>query len=683
MLRFKKSALSVLILALSTSTSTAALASDANFTTWLESQKEVQTENLNTASDQLIIKYKSEIEMATVGPFNDSKIIQRIKKIHSRVGNNIRLQKRLARGGHVLKLDKAKSRKELRALIKQMKKEDTQIESVEIDPKRYIMSQSAPWGISKVQADQVSDSDAGALTVCIIDTGYDIGNEDLAANNTDGTNDSGTGNWYHDGGSHGSHVAGTIAGVNNNQGIVGVLPNTNINLHIVKVFDDSGSWGYSSDLADAVDTCVSAGANVINMSLGGAGFSNTEKASMQAAADSNVLLIAAAGNDGDANYSYPASYPSVVSIAAIDETNEVAEFSQYNDAVELSGPGVAIASTVPGNGRLGKISIGSDTWYTEEGVLPQDRYVSSNSGYTTNNVNGTVTGQIATCTLNSNRGVYTCNDMTGKICLVERYANQTMSTYPEISNGVEDCVDANASGVIVYSNDDRPGLQNPYIIDDQSIADVPVVSVNQVVGENLISHLGESTTLTVSANQDYAYYNGTSMASPHVAGVAALVWSQAPGCTADEIRNALTSTALDLAKSGKDDYTGYGLVQAADAVEYLASDCGDSGLSTTEPSTDSLSETGISVSKESWVYYELDVPANASSLSVSVSGGKGDVDLYVNDGNKPGINTFECRPYLIGNDESCSISNPAEGTWYIGIYGYTAASGVSLEAYSE
>ena len=80
MLKFKKSALSVLILALSTSASTSALASDTDFTTWLKSQKEVQIESLSTSSDQLIVKYKSEIETATVGPFGDSKIIQRTRK---------------------------------------------------------------------------------------------------------------------------------------------------------------------------------------------------------------------------------------------------------------------------------------------------------------------------------------------------------------------------------------------------------------------------------------------------------------------------------------------------------------------------------------------------------------------------------------------------------------------------
>ena len=681
MLTFKKSALSVLVLTLSTSASTGVFASDADFTNWLKSQKEVQTESVDNYSDQLIVKYKSNFTTSAIA-FDDNKIAQRINKISTHVGSHIRLLKRLIHGEHVLKLDEAKSPKALRALIKKMKQEDDQIESLEIDPKRYLMSQSVPWGISNVQADQLSDSDADAKTVCIIDTGYDVSHEDLANNKTNGSNDSGTGNWYHDGSAHGSHVAGTIAGINNEQGVVGVLPNNNINLHIVKVFDNTGLWGYSSELADAINTCVSAGADVINMSLGGEESSDVEEAALQAAADRNVLLIAAAGNDGDDTYSYPATYPSVVSVGALDETNEVAGFSQYNDAVELSAPGVAVLSTVPGNGRLGKISIGSEIWYNEEGVVPQGRYTITDGNYLSNNVNGSVTGDIGTCDVD-NDGSYSCADMTDKICLVERYENQLSGAYPEINNGIEDCMAANASGVIVYSNDQRPGLQSPFLVDENAVADVPVVSVNQEVGRNLASHLGESATLTVSGDQDYAYYNGTSMATPHVTGVAALVWSNAPECTADDIRNALASTALDINAEGKDNYTGYGLIQAADAVDYLGSDCAGNTQGTPKKAPDSLSEKFISVSKKSWVYYELNVPANASNLTVTTSRGLGDVDLYVNHDAQPGLNTYQCRSYQEGNDESCSINNPSKGTWYIGVYGYKFSIAVSLEANSK
>ncbi len=112
---------------------------------------------------------------------------------------------------------------------------------VEPDPKRFLMSQTQPYGIAMVQADDLALQPGSAnRTLCIIDSGYDLGHEDLPTNNVNGTNDSGSGNWYEDQNSHGTHVAGTIAAVDNGLGVVGVMRNENVNLHIIKVFDANG-----------------------------------------------------------------------------------------------------------------------------------------------------------------------------------------------------------------------------------------------------------------------------------------------------------------------------------------------------------------------------------------------------------------------------------------------------------
>ena len=213
----------------------------------------------------------------------------------------------------------------------------------------YLSGQSVPYGIKLVQADLLPDTNVGNRKVCIIDSGVDRAHEDIVGNsaNMTGVNDSGTGTWYTDQNSHGTHVAGTIAAVNNSgMGVVGVNSNKRIKLHIVKVFG-AGGWAYSSTLASAANQCASYGANVISMSLGGSGSTTTESNTFATLASQGILSIAAAGNAGNTSISYPAGYSGVMSVGALDEFKQWASFSQYNSKVEISGPGVSVMSTVP------------------------------------------------------------------------------------------------------------------------------------------------------------------------------------------------------------------------------------------------------------------------------------------------------------------------------------------------
>lgn len=232
--------------------------------------------------------------------------------------------------------------------------ESDDVAHVEVDPKRYLMAESTPYGIGMVQANQLADNMSGNRKVCIMDTGYTLNHPDLPSTGitgNDGYGTNNTGNWYNDGNGHGTHVAGTIAAVGGNgQGVVGVNPSGQLGLHIVKVFNDQGRWAYGSDLIKAIEQCEAAGANVTSMSLGGSGSSTAERNAFQASYNRGVLHIAAAGNGGNSSLSYPASYDEVVSVAAVDSSERKASFSQYNSQVEIAGPGVGVNSTWNNNG---------------------------------------------------------------------------------------------------------------------------------------------------------------------------------------------------------------------------------------------------------------------------------------------------------------------------------------------
>ena len=533
---------------------------------------------------------------------------------------------------------------------------DPAVEYIEQDLPRYPMAQQVPYGYNLVQANLVSDQFASNQTVCVIDSGLGLPHEDFNDANISGSNDIGTGNWYDAGGAHGTHVAGTIAALNNDLGVVGVLPNGNLKLHIVKVFNDDG-WGYSSTLAHAVDTCVQNGASVINMSLGGGGSNNTERNAMVAAYDAGVLLIAAAGNDGDTSLSYPASYDAVVSVAAVDSSKALADFSQRNAQVELAGPGVDVRSTYPtGTALDASLTVGGAAYSAN----PME-----NSG------TADITATLADCGLATS----SCSDVSGKICLISR---------GEVSfaQKVESCEAGGGIGAVIYNNE--PGNFSG-TLGDAPTTSIAAVSVSQEDGVLLQAELGNDASL-FSGAANYGLMSGTSMASPHVAGVAALVWSHFPECSNAQIRNALADSAEDLGAAGRDTSYGHGLVQTKAAVDYLTQyGCaGDGDDNEPPPPVEAIelvngeTQSNIAGAAGEELLYRLDVPAGATNLAFSMSGGTGDADLYVKFGSEPSASDWDCRPYSAGNNESCAIDPVQSGSYFVKLIGYSAFTGVNL-----
>ena len=442
------------------------------------------------------------------------------------------------------------------------------VEYVEEDAKRYPLALTAPssapyasgqlepWGIRAVQSDLLPQGDAlaGNRKVCIIDSGYSLGHEDLPGTARVSGYD-GNLPWAQDGDGHGTHVAGTIAALNNaGTGVVGVNPGGHLNLYIVRVFGNDGTYAYSSTLVDAATRCQNGGANVISMSLGGSVSSRAEQTKFQELLNANILSIAAAGNGGNSRVSYPAGYASVVSVAAVDINNAKATFSQFNKDVEISGPGVSVLSTVPtGKGLLGSLNVGG----LVVEAFPME---------------GSPNLQASGALFDFGIGDTTNAGASGKICLIARGT-------VDFATKVNNCKASGGTGAAIYNN--VPGAFSGTL--GTVATAIPSVAIAQEDGTVLLGRLGQASTLAVGA-ANYAYYDGTSMATPHVSAVTALVWSYftpaAPtagrSCTAAQLRNSLNKSATDLGTAGRDSNFGFGLIQAKAAYDRIvALGCGN------------------------------------------------------------------------------------------------------------
>ncbi|WP_374709330.1 S8 family peptidase [Desmospora profundinema] len=224
-------------------------------------------------------------------------------------------------------------------------KKDPSVKTVEKNHTAHAL-QTVPYGIPQVKADQVHSTGVRGqgVKVAVLDTGIDYNHEDL---NVRGGASFVGGN-YMDRNGHGTHVAGTIAAVDNSIGVIGVAPDAE--LYAVKVLSDSGSGSYSG-IAQGIEWAIDNGMDVINMSLGGSSSSSVLQSAVQRAYNSGIVVVAAAGNSGAGTdtVGYPAKYPEAIAVAAVDSNNQRASFSSTGPSVELSAPGVNVLSTIPRN----------------------------------------------------------------------------------------------------------------------------------------------------------------------------------------------------------------------------------------------------------------------------------------------------------------------------------------------
>jgi serine protease len=426
-------------------------------------------------------------------------------------------------------------------------------------------AQVVPYGIDLVHAREVwpVTRGKGPVHIVVFDTGIDVTHPDLKRAYAGGYNTFDQTALPIDDNKHGTHVSGIIAAEDNHVGVVGVAPD--VDLWMVKTLDKYGT-GSDENIIAAIDFTLQKkqelGGNwIVNLSLTSDTISDPEAEAFTKLIAAGVLPVAASGNAGFAKVEYPAAYPGVIAVGAIDSNSVLADFSSYGPEMALVAPGVNVLSCVlVGTVPAGSAQLVNGTSLDAATLVGAKR--------------DQVSAPLINCGLGNPEEIPA--EAFGKIALIGRGGLT-------FSEKVRNIVAAGAVGAVIYNLDDNSPISTwslirpdctpdgcePYSY-DVSFNWPVVVSVDYADGQRLLAPAASSVGITIAAwDGDYGLLNGTSMSVPHVCGAAALAWSVAPSASAVEVRNALVSTAHDLETPGADQYTGWGLVNALAAAKLL------------------------------------------------------------------------------------------------------------------
>lgn len=206
--------------------------------------------------------------------------------------------------------------------------------------------ETLPWGVDRIDAELAWGISTGLeVKVAIVDTGIDLDHPDLQANIAGDVNIINSKKTGDDDNGHGTHVAGTVAAVDNDIGVIGASPTAN--LYAVKVLNKRGI-GFLSDVIAGLQWCIDNGMQVVNMSFGTSSDVQSFHDAVIAVNDAGIIQVAAAGNASGGPVGYPAAYSEVIAVSATDSQDTIASFSSVGPEVELAAPGVNIPSTWKG-----------------------------------------------------------------------------------------------------------------------------------------------------------------------------------------------------------------------------------------------------------------------------------------------------------------------------------------------
>ncbi|MEJ5208342.1 pre-peptidase C-terminal domain-containing protein [Denitratimonas sp. CY0512] len=439
---------------------------------------------------------------------------------------------------------------------------------------------------------------------------------------------------------HGTHVAGTVAAVgNNNKGIAGVAFGAKI--QPVRVLGRGG--GYDSDIAEAI--VWSSGGNVsgvpanatpakvINLSLGGSGScGSTFQNAINSAVSRGSVVVIAAGNDNmNVSNASPANCNNVIAVAANDKEGNRSWYSNYGNLIDVTAPGgetcipnaslTACQTATTAKGVLSTLNSGSTTPVAETYAFYDG------TSMATPHVAGVAALMIA------------ASPTTLTPAQIETTLKNTARPLPGTCSGGcgAGIVDAYAAVSAVAGS--GPG-NTP-----------PVANFSSTVNGLTVNFTDTSTDADGSiASRSWNFGDGTTSSAANPSKTYASAGSYNVTLTVTDNQGASHSKSATV-------------TVAASGGSVLAN---------------GVQVTGISGAASSAQYWTIEVPAGATDLNITMSGGSGDADLYVRRGSAPTTSSYDCRPYRAGNNEGCTFATPTAGTWHVMVRGYSAFSGVSL-----
>ena len=506
----------------------------------------------------------------------------------------------------------------------------------------WALIETIPWGVSKIRADQAwaltTPANYGAaIKVAILDAGGDFDHEDLLFAGGFDVNSASTAPTAWDDniaacGGHGTHVSGTVGARRaNDRGYVGVAPEAS--LYMVKVAHSGQINGTAaclirtSSVIGGLDWAADQVMRVVNMSLGGPPSLPLQDA-VQAAAARGVILVAAAGNDGGP-VGYPAAYPEVIAVAATNSSDIRASFSNVGPEVAIAAPGVSVPSTLSNNGY---------------GFLSGTSMASPH-----------VAGVVA-------------------LLLAHRPSLGLTRVRELLRDGA---IDRSDPGRDVFYGDGRvDALNSVGLLLGTPGAPAQLVITRQPGGA--VSGGGFAVQPVVHLRDA----NSRAVAQAGVVVSAALTSGsgQLSGIVTAVTNASGIAIFTDLTITGSGDhtlqFTAPGLPPVTSAVFAVSA-------ATVTALQNGVPVPGLAGAAGSAVYYVLAVPGGQSHLEVTISGGTGNADLYVRQGQVPTQTIYGCRPLGFGNTETCTFNAPAAGDWYIMLRGSGSYSAVTLTAVSD